>query len=296
MTSTCDICGDPVPDTAYACTRCAQPTVDGLRDAHRLAGEVETTVARLARYATRGGRRTAAVDDEREDRPVNRRMPVDAFGWPASKERPKRGALRATPLPVDLHASTRAAAAFNTVTTWARAVAEERGTDIPAEPAVHPVATAAWFLLERIDWIRHQPFAAEALNELAAAGATIRRVVDAPPEMVIVGVCDCGAHLYAHQGAATVTCSQCQARWDVETSREALREHLRGYLMTASEAAVFLAFFGVTGDRNRSRKTIVMWGQRGVIQAHGSVDGRPTYRFGDIIDRATRHVVEPVSR
>jgi predicted YcjX-like family ATPase len=56
--------------------------------------------------------------------------------------------------------------------------------------------------------------------------------------------------------------------------------------MTAAEAAVLLAFFGLAGDRNRCRKTIVMWAQRGRIVSHGEVEGDPAYQFGEILDRA----------
>jgi hypothetical protein len=57
------------------------------------------------------------------------------------------------------------------------------------------------YLLGELGWIRHQPFAAEAFDQLRAAGATIRRIVDSPPEQEIVGRCDCGTYLYARKGA-----------------------------------------------------------------------------------------------
>lgn len=292
---TCEICGDPTD--GYVCTRDTDRTARYLRHVVDLADEVETTVAQLCRYATRGGHRAAPVEDEQRPGEVNRRMPVQAFGWPASKDRPKEGGLRTTALPVDLNASARAAVAFNAVTTWARHVSDERGTTMPLVAAgQHPAAAAAVFLLGELDWLRHQREAEEAFTELQAAGAAIRRIVDAPPEQVVVGVCDCGTHLYARQGAATVTCKECGARWDVEKSRDGLRETLRGYLVTAAEAAVFLAFFGYTTDRTRTRKTIVMWGVRSLIAVRGQVDGGPAYLFGDILDRATRNAEEtPIS-
>lgn len=274
---TCDLCGDPTD--GYVCERDTAETARHLRLVVDLADEVETTVARLSRYATRSGRRAPVAAEELED------------------DGPKQaGGLRTTPLPVDLNASARAAVAFNAVTTWARHVEGDRGGQVPeVSHGQHPAAVAATWLLAQLDWLRHQREAEEAFTQLQAAGATIRRIVDSPPEQVIVGVCDCGAHLYARRGAATVVCSDCSARWDVEASRAGLRETLRGYLVTASEAAVFLTFFGLTGDRNRSRKTIVMWAQRGAIVAHGQVDGGPAYLFGDIIDRATRRAEEVVS-
>jgi hypothetical protein len=283
----CDLCGDPTD--GHVCRRCTDETKGYLRNVVDLASEVETNVARQARYATRGGHRAAPVDDEdRGPTGVNRRQLVHSFGWPASKDRPRPGALRAGALPVDLNASARAAYAFNDVTTWARTVEEDRGLVVVVATGQHPAAAAALFLIGQLEWIRQQQFADEANEQLRAAGAVIRRIVDAPAQRLIVGQCDCSAYLYAYDGEKAVTCEDCKLRWDVEESREGLREALRGYLMTAAEAAVLLAFFGLAGDRNRCRKTIVMWAQRGRIVSHGEVEGDPAYQFGEILDRAVQ--------
>lgn len=284
----CDLCGDPTDPAAYVCRRCSNETAGYLRKAVTLAGEVETTVAKLARYATRGGRRAAPADDEdgAVAGPANRRQLVKLFGWPASKDRPKPGALRTSAPPVNLNASAKAAYAFNALTTQARMIEEERGVQVDIAPGQHPAAAAAAFLIGQLDWIRFQRDADQTNEQLRAAGAAIERVVDAPPEMEIVGVCDCGEHLYAYEGATTVTCQGCGAKWDVATSRETLKDTLRGYLMTPSEAAVLLMLFGLTGNRDRSRKTIVMWAQRARIVKRGERDGDPVYLFGEILDMA----------
>jgi hypothetical protein len=288
----CDLCGNPSDPSAFVCVACSDETAGYLRQVVELAGEVETTVARLSRYATRAG--AVAAQPELDDRPdpthVNRRQPVAAFGWPASKDRPKPGALRASSLPVDLNASARAAGAFNAVTTWARQVEEERGQRVPDQLVRdHPAAVAARFLLGQLDWVRHQPFADEANEQLRAAGAVIKRIVDAPPEREVVGRCDCETYLYAYKNSETVTCPGCSARWDVAASRQKLWDALPEYLMTASEAALLLMLHGIGKyDRRRWAKTITMWAQRGLIVGHGEMDGRPVYRFADVLERATR--------
>jgi hypothetical protein len=293
MQPVCDICGDPTD--GYVCRRDTDETARYLRLVE-LAPEVETNVARLARYASRGGRRAAdPYPDHAPDIPTPQTRP-ETFAWAASREQPERNALRPEPLPVELNASERAAVAFTAVTTWARTVEDDRGAPIPdVQPGGHPAAVAARYLLEQLPWLRHQPFAAEAFDQLKAAGAVIQRIVDSPPEQEIVGICDCGEHLYAYKGAATVTCHGCRLRWDVQTSRENLREALRGRLVTASEAGLFLAFFGITGDRRRSAKTVTMWALRGLLVAHGrDLDGWPLFLFGEVIDRATRQGQVPL--
>lgn len=288
----CAMCGNPCESSAYVCQACTHETGRRLEGAE-LAGEVETTVALLARYAARGGPRTpepVPVDPPEALRGSQR---VVVFAWAASREQPQRGALRPTRLPFDPGASQRAAGAFNDVNTWARTVEEDRGDTVPAAGrGEHQVAVTAVWLQEHLDWIRHQQFAAEALNDLREAGETIRRIVDSPPGQRIAGVCNCGTTMYAWENATSVTCKTCGESWIVEDAREHLRETLRGYLVTAAEAAWLLAFFGLTGNRDRSRKTIVMWAQRGRVESHGEVDGAPAYLFGEILDRATRAAQE----
>lgn len=284
---TCDLCGDPTD--GYVCRRDTDDTARYLQGA-LLAAEVETTVARLARYASRGattGAEPVPADTPDTHRPSQR---AETFAWAASRELPIRGALRAERLPVDLNASARAAHAFNHITTWARVVLDERGGQLPdPQPGEHPAAVAAAYLLGELAWIRHQPFAAEACEQLRAAGATIRRIVDSPPEQQIVGRCDCGTYLYAYKGATTATCPGCGLRWDVHVSRQNLWDALPGYLMTASEAALLLMLHGIGPyDRRRWAKRITMWAQRSLITPHGEVDGNPVYLFGDILERATR--------
>lgn len=291
----CAICSNPVESSAYVCQQCTHRAGQHLRGAE-LAGEVETTVALLARYAARGGSRTP--EPIPEDGPEAQRgsQRVVDFGWAASRERIERGALRPGRLLFDPDASRLANDAFNDVTTWARAVESDRGETVPAAGrGEHQVAVTAAWLQGQLDWIRRQRFAAEALGDLWRAGDSIRRIVDSPPGDRIAGVCNCGATMYARETAATVTCQACGESWDVERAREHLHQALRDWLVTASEAAFLMAYLGLTGDRDRSRKTIVMWAHRRRIEARGERGGDPAYRFGDILDRATRAAQEAIA-
>lgn len=289
----CDLCGNPTD--GYCCPRCTHDTARYLQQAADLAGEVETTVALLARYAHRGAHRAAPTNDgERLTASVNRSQPVGVFGWPASVTKPLSGGLRVQRLPVDLNAASRAARAYGDIAHWATCVVAERG--VTAHPPVtgeHAAALDARFLLEQLDWIRHQPFADKAFEELRAAGAVIKRIVDSPPERNLVGRCDCKHYLYAYTGATTCTCTECGLRWDVEVSRNGLREAMLARLVTAAEAGLLLAIFGVVGTPRRHAKTITMWAQRGLITVHPPIDpiedqdepAGPLFRFADVFDR-----------
>lgn len=292
---TCGICCNPCEPSAYVCQRCTRDAGQHLRGAE-LAGEVETTVALLARYAARGGSRTPEPIPVDPPEALRGSQRVPEFGWAASREQPQRGALRPTRLIFDPDKSRRAQAAFGAVGTWTKAVEDDRGEMCPeAGRGEHQTAVAAAWLQGHLDWMRHQRFAADAFKELRDAGDEIRRIVDSPPGQRIAGVCNCGVTMYARENANAVTCDSCGLDWVVEEAREHLRETLRGYLVTAAEAAWLLAFFGLTGNRDRSRKTIVMWAQRGRVESHGEVGGDPAYLFGEILDRATRAAQEAIA-
>jgi hypothetical protein len=281
MQTTCDLCGNPTD--GYVCERDTTDTARHLGLVVDLAGEVETNVARLARYATRGVRVAAQPDVEQYDR--------------------QPGALRATPLPVDLNASARAAHAFNHVTTWARVVEDDRGVRVPdVRVGEHPAAVAAVFLLAHLDWMRHQRLADEAFEQLRAAGATIQRIVDRPPDQELVGVCDCGRYLYVRPRAAEVRC-RCGLAWDVRTSRGTLMETLRDRLVTVAEAATLgvLAFPDL--QRERVRKLVASWVRTdrpnhliGVDMPDPDGRAYQVYPFGEVLDRLSAHVIRVEQR
>ncbi|WP_327029722.1 hypothetical protein OG989_04150 [Micromonospora sp. NBC_01740] len=298
ITTSCDLCGDPVRDTAYVCPRCTADTVRYLADVVKVAGEVETTVARLARYSDRHGR--TLPDDDPEGRPD--------------------GGLRVTPLPFDAAAKQRGDRAMNDIVTWARHVAEERGV-APTLPGPafgplcgsqgvcrhescsliyrrsvpHPVARAAAHLLANMEWLRHRPEAEEALPQLAAAGATIVRIVDSPPPLWYAGPCwadldgeRCAEELYARTDDGTVRCPACKTRHDVADRRRWLLGEADEVLAHASLIAAALTVL----DRRVTSSMVRNLAHRGRISARGQDErGRPLYRVGEVravLGEATR--------
>lgn len=269
----CDQCDNPLEESAFVCRRCADETATYLRYAADLSGEVETNVARLARYAVRPGAQAAPVDEDRGPK--------------------QAGGLRETPLPVDLGASVRAAGAFGAITTWARTVEDDRGGRVPdVLVGDHPAAVAAAWLIGQLDWMRHQQFAGEAFDELKAAGAVIRRIVDAPPEQELVGRCDCERYLYARRGASQVRCP-CGLAWLVRESRQSLLDVLGDRLVTVAEAATLGVIAFPDLQRERVRKLVQSWVRQdraGCLPGIDSPDGM-VYPFGEILDRLSRSVI-----
>jgi hypothetical protein len=140
--------------------------------------------------------------------------------------------------------------------------------------------------------MRHQQFAAEAFDELKAAGAVIRRIVDAPPEQELVGMCDCELYLYARRGAASVRCV-CGLSWDVRESRLSLLEALGDRLVTVAEAATLGVIAFPDMQREKVRKLVQSWvrpDRAGHLLGTDSPDG-VVYPFGEILDRLSRSVI-----
>src|SRR5690606_18673454 len=109
----CVTCQRPVDGTAYACQGCADRTAEWLTAAADVVADAHDAAAGLVRYGSRGPR---GHGDE-----------APMLGNPA--------------------AAARLAAAGNTITTWARHVAEERGQELPEpdrRPVLGPGCAAGW--------------------------------------------------------------------------------------------------------------------------------------------------------
>jgi hypothetical protein len=272
VSATCILCGRPVQD-ALVCAADALSLSQSLQIASGHAEDAEAVLTRQARYG--------------------------AGGSGGSGDR----------LPGNLNAAERYGAIENTVGTWARHVVEERGMELPARlPKVGPVcavidcghgsclgiqlrrpprglAQAANWLSTQTEWLRRQPEAQEAFSELEDACNDLARLVDRPADKQLVGVCDCGKVLYAAEGRAKIQCPAptCELKWDVEVSRDILRQHLGDKLVTISEAAHLMAY--LDGDRTQDnlRKLIAARVKSGQVIAHGEDrEGEPTYRFGEV--------------
>ena len=200
---------------------------------------------------------------------------------------------REQPLPYDPRATEVRWVLANTVTTWARVVAEERPANLPTIGGVGILA--AW-LASYSGWLRQHQAADQAVEEVLSAVAAARRLVDVRPERWYAGPCQgqdgegCGHDLYARPNATHVTCPACGSRYEAANRRDDLLAAARDHLGSASEvSALCRAMLGqlVTQDMIRG------YVRRGSLAAHGSgIDRRgrtvALYRIGDVIDAATR--------
>jgi hypothetical protein len=284
---TCPRCGRPARD-GFVCHADSLSLAEDLREAAGHAEDAWTVIARQARYG--GGSRVG----------------------------------RDQPLPVNLTASADRAAADNTITTWARHIADTRNTERAHGPTCAtncehrscdniryqqtPTALpeAARWLAGQLGWLRGRPEAAEAFDELHYACQVLVRLVDVPGRGGdrLVGMCDCGRILYAPHGRDIVQCraSNCGASWNVAESQQILRDHLDDRLVAPGEAAHLGAYLDTDRSVKQIHALVTSWGKRQRLEPHGQVlvkhqhgkhcekgcqqtaDAVATYRFGDIVD------------
>lgn len=245
-TTTCTRCGRPVADGAYACSACVGQTADNLEFIEATADDLQTTLTRQDRVSAGTGGRANAE----------------------------------TPLPINLNASDVGSRLRNTLTTWVRLVAEERGVSIAdafdtcggdgswcthhrcrvirlgGDQEISNGAMAAW-LRTRLSWIAHREWGPSCFDELSKVAVDLGRAVDSPPPMISLGRCeavDCNGELRAHKEASWTKCKECGASYDVAKVKDKLlgrADHIK------RNAASLARILTALGDKNAEGKLIV---------------------------------------
>ena len=264
--STCLICDRALSGQAYACQVCAGQATTWLTRAASLVLEVETTLSGQA--VTGSGTSSGGQGDLSSAAQLAHAalMELDTWALTLATIQGKRLVLNQAPLrgpvcPCCEH----------------RSCAQIRDHYRPEwMPAV------CRYLAANTHAIALQPWAGEALPALEGAARTLERIVDRPDPGVVVGVCPCGTALYAQSHAAWARCRNCGQSWDVAASRDGLREHLAGQLLTAAEIAPLMVTLGHTTTQERARKRINQWSSRGRIVMAGLRRDQAVYRFGEI--------------
>lgn len=290
-------CGRPVKDQAYICAGCTDRLSRALGDVPALFAEVETTRLRQSRT---GGRPIGSVS-----RTADKPLPWDQRASEALSE--LRTALvrqvlhvteeRGTSLGVSAYAFG-PACAYCSQQAYIRekhpsCVLVINGAKLAQGPADTLEAMSQW-LLGQMEWIRHQPDAAEAVREIGQTVHRIGVVIDSAQERVYAGPCQseqsaegdlgercCLGEMYANKGASAVTCPNCRYSHDFATRRRWLLEQVEDQLVNAAWMASALTSLDTPVTAERIRK----WAERGRIEAKGvDIHGRPTYRVGDCLD------------
>lgn len=232
-------CDRPVVE-GHVCMACADKLSVALGDVRALWEELDTVLTKQARYA--------AAEARRGERSLPFNPEASEIGW----------VLR------------------NTLSTWCRLIAEERGKALPED---NPAAVARW-MLSHVTWLRHHRAGADAVDEITSVVHKVRCIIDRPAERIYAGPCqDCGGDLYGKPGAVSVECRPCGLHYDVAEMVAWMQSEARSRLVTAKEAIVLLGRFGLP----LSQKTIEKWRQRDRLFPHPEPRaGVSLYKFDDI--------------
>ena len=177
-----------------------------------------------------------------------------------------------------MHEGARLAADYlqNTLTTWARDVAETSGW-VWVASTMPPSAQSAAVLLHHINTIRRHAAVAELLDECIDAIRQARRTVDRPLDRQYLGKClaefegvECAEEIWARPGAEEVACKVCGITHDVADRRAWLLDKAEDMLVTVREASRYMGEVG--------RITVTEASIRGYIHR-----GRIGYRSGNTI-------------
>lgn len=244
--SDCVVCTQPSQD-AFLCYRCGEDLARDLLDVPELVDELDTTRSRQDRIGgDNAGRRSA-------ERALPWKEPASDAAWVLG----------------------------NTLTTWARDLAETRHVDLDATT----LADTALWLHNRLDWLRAHPAVEEAFGEIVAAVRNARRAVDRPAVLPYAGRChECEEHMYARMDRPVVTCRACGHEHNTDRLRESLHRAVWHELRTAAEIAASLSTY-LTDPLPVS--TIKTWIERKQLVPKGrDAQRRPLYQVGDVITLA----------
>lgn len=255
MTDTlCSACERPVSDQAYLCARCAHLLAVDLGEVPGLEPDLEITLTRQDRVGDSSGGSSKRAEE---------------------------------PLPFSVAASEAGYVLTNTLSTWARDVARERG--VPGPQGAPASTVAAIWLLGHIEWLRHRPEVAEAYDEITSAVAMVRLVIDRHGSRLYAGPCNtrddagtlCEADLHTRPGSKLIRCRECGAEHDAQHRRDWLLASAEQQLLTATELSRALP--ELLG-RELKVNTIRTWAGSGRIVPHGvTVEGWPLYKVGEVI-------------
>jgi hypothetical protein len=262
MSTNCN-CGAPAPDS-WLCRTCDAALEKLLSELPALVDDLQAYIGRMLRFSSgRIGGRSAEIQLLLR---VDRNYPVS----------------RASSLADNLR---------NLLVGIIRDLIESRGLAARHLPPDDLARMAAW-VGARSSSVRMCEDAWQTLTDLQRLSASIRGVVDHPPEWKYAGKCsmltgdpdkpqECSQELYAVDGATFIRCRTCGYQHDVENRYSVLQAASRDILLTIPELKDALPeVLGVPINHATLRK----WKERGRIVAHGELNGKDLFRVGDILD------------
>lgn len=283
MNNVCAATNCDHPTDTYLCNNTITDLERLLAETPWLVHELETTRAKLNRFAEQGGKVSTKS---------------------ASTTESKLEGVAVQPLIINAEAGDALASLTATLLSWQANLADALGT-----PVRYPNATrsAAW-MMGNLNNISVFIAAGDLYDEIVDSHKHARKLIDRPADRLYLGDCNsdiddvfCSEPLFGNEREATATCKACGTVWPQDARLVVIREQaskgLRDRIMTASEAAGVLIAYNITdSDQSKMTDRIRKWAEqpkdpnkkpkltKRVDLRHVGERSRPGYRFGDILD------------
>lgn len=246
--------------TTCTATACATPTPDGLHLCDPHEGELFALLGQIPDTLADAADTVARLDGHATTRGA--------------------GTATTTSAPVNLEASARVDALQHTIADYC-------GRLHAAIPAAG--VASADYLRRRLPDLIRQPWAGEALDQIATAHRRLVAAVDRPPEIRTFGPCQedgCPGKIRAAAGHPIARCRVCGAQYEAgELMGNAISN---AWQHAAPLAAVVRALRAVGVDVHE--RTVRTWAERGHLGTPAATrDGRPLYTMAQVLAAATRH-------
>lgn len=183
----------------------------------------------------------------------------------------------------------------NDLTTWARALADDRmSDDLPASnDEAAAVRVACWFLGANLTSVATLEWAGLMVVALADHEERLRNLTEQVAPGWYAGSCSlCQSPTYVVPGLTWVTCRSCGSTTYARDHLNVVLSEARGWVaapMRLAEAVVALT--DAETSVPRLHKRISKWGERGQIETVRRIDedgdpvGARRYRLGEVLDR-----------
>jgi hypothetical protein len=163
-----------------------------------------------------------------------------------------------------------------------------------------PIISAARFLADHLEWLRHRPEADEVLADIEACARIVAGIARGPAAQKYLGPCgallltpepwapgtpatsECNGDVYARETASVGRCRLCGAEVSTDARRAWLDAEVRSRAFRAVE---------ISRAYNINIKTIRSWINRGQLIAHGE----GLYNVGDVLDLAAADAARKAS-
>lgn len=270
----CAECERPVKDGLTLCVTCGDTLCEALLAVPELLLDLTITRVGLGRS---NAQRTGG-------RPTEVALPVQSIARQTPEGEPEHA------VGAELLGDRAVAALNNSITTWARAVAEDLGVSPhiggawlvhiteqhrgapPRDGSTLPlvrlgtVEQAAVWLAQHREPLRAYEAALDLLHDVTDAVARLRAAVDHRPERRYLGPCpECSAELRAERGESWVRCQACRTQHEIARIENKARAYAEDRLYTLAELLRVLDVLGAPVPK----RTLYWWASEHKIEPRG---------------------------